>query len=536
MAATIAPVVATPATPAVLTPPAPKPKEKGPACKLSTIINGQFVMVQMIGKGGYGVVYEVIRRDSPNVRFACKAELALAHNNLKTEWDLMTLLKDNKSKHNIIGVELGSERNYNYIIMHLVGPSLADLRKNIPNKSFTLYTTTVCGIQCFDSLVEIQRLGYIHRDVKPSNFAIGVLGSDEEKLVYVLDFGLCRNMFNKSKELRKPRMKAPFRGTIPYCSLNIHQRMEPGRHDDFWSLLYMMIEFHLSDLPWENMTKENTKKEKESKIDSLLGKCPLEFQMIRCYLTSLCYSREPDYAKIRGVLCQIMIKNKFTPDMPLDWQNGGPYENIFKPLAAVVKHKKSKKKVDLSELLDLPKPGTAPLYTMRDFPTPGEQEQPRDESVSKSDDTIIEKEGPPPAPKPIPKPTILPAPVLKNSNENHHKAGTTISVKPTTPAQRSTGEHNSLKPLAPTGPGARSPTHHLSLKPLTAVPQPPTTIKQSVRRVPVHRHKSDNDSVKPGAVSKHNPTTMTAKVQHPTPPFNGSVAAPAMMIPPTPRK
>ena len=24
--------------------------------------------------------------------------------------------------------------------------------------------------------------------------------------------------------------------------------MEPGRHDDFWSLLYMMIEFHLSDL------------------------------------------------------------------------------------------------------------------------------------------------------------------------------------------------------------------------------------------------------------------------------------------------
>lgn len=88
----------------------------------------------MIGKGGYGVVYEVVRLDSPTTRFACKAELAVAHNNLKTEWDLMTLLKDNKSKHNIIGVELGAERNFNYIIMHLVGPSLAELRKSIPKK------------------------------------------------------------------------------------------------------------------------------------------------------------------------------------------------------------------------------------------------------------------------------------------------------------------------------------------------------------------------------------------------------------------
>ncbi|EFO86313.1 hypothetical protein GCK72_005492 [Caenorhabditis remanei] len=515
-------------------PPAPKPKEKGPACKLSSIINGQFVMVQMLGKGGYGVVYEVIRRDSPSVRFACKAELALAHNNLKTEWDLMTLLKDNKSKHNIIGIELGSERNYNYIVMHLVGPSLADLRKYIPSKTFTLYTTTVCGIQCFDSLVEIQKLGYIHRDVKPSNFAIGVLGSDEEKLVYVLDFGLCRNMFNKSKELRKPRMKAPFRGTIPYCSLNIHQRMEPGRHDDFWSLLYMMIEFHLSDLPWENMTKENTKKEKESKIDSLLAKCPPEFQMIRCYLLTLCYSREPDYAKIRGVLCQIMITNKFTPDMPLDWQNGGPYENIFKPLASAVKHKRSKQKVSLAELLDLPKPGTAPLYTEKDFPHPGELEQPRDESVSKSDDTIIEKDGPPPAPKPAPKPIIHPAPV-KTSGENHHKPGTTISMKPAVP--RSAGEHNSVKPVAPASSVlTRSPTgHHLSLKPVTLTPRPPGEIRQSVRRTATvtPRAKSDNDSLKPAAVSlKPAVSTMTTKAQHPTPPLAGSMAAPAMTMPP----
>lgn len=108
----------------------------------------------MIGKGAYGVVYEVVRRNSPNTRFACKAELAIDHNNLKTEWDLMTLLKDNKSKHNIIGVELGSERNFNYIVMHLVGPSLSDLRKTVPNKvgqcklCFVVKYVKLIGIKC----------------------------------------------------------------------------------------------------------------------------------------------------------------------------------------------------------------------------------------------------------------------------------------------------------------------------------------------------------------------------------------------------
>uniref|UniRef100_A0A1I7UFV2 Protein kinase domain-containing protein n=1 Tax=Caenorhabditis tropicalis TaxID=1561998 RepID=A0A1I7UFV2_9PELO len=455
----------------------------------------------MIGKGGYGVVYEVVRLNSPNTRFACKAELALAHNNLKTEWDLMTLLKESKSKHNIIGVELGSERNFNYIVMHLVGPSLADLRKTIPNK--------VVLIEKFR-----WRL-FIHRDVKPSNFAIGVLGTEEEKLVHVLDFGLCRNMFNKSKELRKPRMKAPFRGTIPYCSLNIHQRMEPGRHDDFWSLLYMMIEFHLSDLPWENMTKENTKKEKETKIDSLLARCPPEFQMIRCYLLTLTYSREPDYVKLRGVLCQIMTSKKFTPDMPLDWQVGGPHDSIFKPLAAVLKHKGSKKKVNLTELLDLPKPGSK-VYMDSDFPHPGELEPPRDESVSKSDDTIIEKEGPPPAPKPVSKPPT------KTTTEPP-KAGTTVSIKPPV-IPRSTIEHNSLKPVpvTPVGGAHSTLTGHHSQKP------------RSIRRQP--HLKSGNDSVKPMTVQtmKHPTTTATAKIPVPAhlTSGTGSTAAPVMHIPP----
>lgn len=51
-------------------------------------------------------------------------------------------------------------------------------------------------------------------------------------------------------KLREPRKTAPFRGTIRYCSLNVHRRDEQGRHDDLWSLLYMTAEMILGTLPW----------------------------------------------------------------------------------------------------------------------------------------------------------------------------------------------------------------------------------------------------------------------------------------------
>lgn len=91
----------------------------------------------------------------------------------------------------------------------------------------------------------------------------------------------------------------------------------------------------------------------------------------------------------------------------------------------------------------------------------------RDESVSKSDDTIIEKEGPPPAPKPVSKP-VPPKP------------GVTMSLKPQLAQQRCSAEHKDLS----TPPAiARSPIgQNTTMKPpVTAIPRPPIE-KHSVRK------------------------------------------------------
>ena len=47
----------------------------------------------------------------------------------------------------------------------------------------------------------------------------------------------------KFKIVRQPRAVAGFRGTVRYASVNAHDNREMGRHDDLWSLFYMLIEF-----------------------------------------------------------------------------------------------------------------------------------------------------------------------------------------------------------------------------------------------------------------------------------------------------
>lgn len=71
--------------------------------------------------------------------------------------------------------------------------------------------------------------------------------------VYMLDFGLARQYTTATGEVRAPRAAAGFRGTVRYASINAHKNKEMGRHDDLWSLFYMLVEFVNGQLPWRKI-------------------------------------------------------------------------------------------------------------------------------------------------------------------------------------------------------------------------------------------------------------------------------------------
>uniref|UniRef100_A0A915A1D7 Protein kinase domain-containing protein n=1 Tax=Parascaris univalens TaxID=6257 RepID=A0A915A1D7_PARUN len=149
-------------------------------------------------------------------------------------------LKNRNAKYFCDVVDNRQFHNVNYIVMTLVGSSLQELRKmsskaSADKEKLTLGCALSVGIQCLEAIHELHDVGYLHRDVKPANFAIDKF---DIRKIYLLDLGLCRKYVGRNGEVRRPRWAAGFRGTIRYAALSCHVSREQCRKDDLESWLY----------------------------------------------------------------------------------------------------------------------------------------------------------------------------------------------------------------------------------------------------------------------------------------------------------
>jgi len=260
------------------------------------VVKERWKVVKRIGGGGFGEIYEALDLVTRE-HIAMKLESAQQQKQvLKMEVAVLKKLQGKEHVCRFIGC--GRNERFNYVVMQLQGKNLAELRRtcsvNSARASFSLSTALRLGLQILRAIESIHSVGFLHRDIKPSNFAIG-RHAHNCRHVYMLDFGLARqyiiastgkdvkaanstsinnsssnttnnNNNNNSTssvantvtamskfEVRPPRAAAGFRGTVRYASLNAHKNKEMGRHDDLWSLLYMLVEFVNGALPWRKI-------------------------------------------------------------------------------------------------------------------------------------------------------------------------------------------------------------------------------------------------------------------------------------------
>jgi len=215
----------------------------------------------------------------------------------------------------------GRNGKFNYIIMSLLGPSLSELRRKQPEGKFSLSTTLRLGVQMLAGVQAIHNCGFLHRDVKPSNFAMGRIPTTSH-CCYIFDFGLARQYTTLTGEIRQPRAVAGFRGTVRYASISAHKSLELGRHDDLWSLFYIIAEFINGQLPWRKMKeKEQVGKFKEQ-FDhlQLLHGVPKEVQEFLIHLQSLNYFTKPNYSYIKALFQQALEGLGVKENDPYDWE------------------------------------------------------------------------------------------------------------------------------------------------------------------------------------------------------------------------
>ncbi|KAJ0062887.1 hypothetical protein NL108_008221, partial [Boleophthalmus pectinirostris] len=221
-------------------------------------------------------------------------------------------------------VGCGRNDRFNYVVMELQGRNLADLRRSMSRGTFSISTTLRLGRQILQAIESIHSVGFLHRDIKPSNFAMGRFPSTC-RTCYMLDFGLARQFTNSCQEVRPPRPVAGFRGTVRYASVNAHKNKEMGRHDDLWSLFYMLVEFLVGQLPWRKIKdKEHVGKLKETYDHRLMLKhLPAEFGVFLEHISNLDYFTKPDYQLLMSVFDNSMKTYNVVENDPYDWERTG---------------------------------------------------------------------------------------------------------------------------------------------------------------------------------------------------------------------
>ncbi|KAL0809436.1 hypothetical protein ABMA28_011615 [Loxostege sticticalis] len=283
------------------------------------VVKERWKVVKKIGGGGFGEIYEGLDLVTQE-QVALKVESARQPKQvLKMEVAVLKKLQGKEHVCRFIGC--GRNARFNYVVMQLQGRNLAELRRAQPRGAFSLSTTLRLGLQILKAIDSIHSVGFLHRDIKPSNFSIGRHPSNCRK-VYMLDFGLARQYTTSNGQVRPPRAAAGFRGTVRYASINAHKNKEMGRHDDLWSLFYMLVEFVNGQLPWRKIKDKEQVGLMKEKYDHrlLLKHLPSELRQFLEHVQQLEYADTPDYAMLTALLERCCKRRGVRDTDPYDWE------------------------------------------------------------------------------------------------------------------------------------------------------------------------------------------------------------------------
>lgn len=287
------------------------------------VAGNKYKLTKKLGAGSFGEIYLGVSKEGEEV--AVKLEsLKSIHNQLKYESSIYQLLQGGvgiPTKH-----YFGTEgTTYNVLVVDLLGPSLEDMF-NMCGRIFSLKTVLMLADQLIRRIEYVHSKNYLHRDIKPDNFLMGV--GKMSNVIYLIDFGLSKKYFDvKSGKYAPYRECKPLTGTARYASINSHVGIEQSRRDDIEALGLIFIYFAKGSLPWQGL-KATTKEEKykkiaeckiETSVEELTKGLPPQFGQFMNYARSLSFTAAPDYTFLRGLFRGLFLEMGYSYDFKWDW-------------------------------------------------------------------------------------------------------------------------------------------------------------------------------------------------------------------------
>ncbi|XP_066343392.1 casein kinase 1-like isoform X2 [Miscanthus floridulus] len=287
------------------------------------VVGGKFKLGKKIGSGSFGELYLAVNVQNGE-EVAVKLESVKSrHPQLHYESKLYMLLQGGTGIPHLKW--FGVEGEYNVMVIDLLGPSLEDLF-NYCSRKFSLKTVLMLADQMISRVEYMHTKGFLHRDIKPDNFLMG-LGRKANQ-VFVIDYGLAKKYRDLQTHKHIPyRENKNLTGTARYASVNTHLGVEQSRRDDLESLGYVLMYFLRGSLPWQGL-KAGTKKQKYDRISEkkmltpvevLCKSYPSEFTAYFHYCRSLRFEDKPDYSYLKRLFRDLFIREGYQLDYVFDW-------------------------------------------------------------------------------------------------------------------------------------------------------------------------------------------------------------------------
>ena len=216
---------------------------------------GSFEIVEMIGRGGMGVVY--LARDTKLKRSVAiksmPAELqadSTARKRFSREAEILASLNHPNIGviHDIIEQDEGA---YYLVLEYVPGETLAE---RIAGEPLKLEQALSIGREVAEAVSAAHKKGVIHRDLKPGNIKITPDGR-----VKVLDFGLAKTSSSQDKN-QGTAITQPGRviGTPAYMSPEQTRGNPVDHRSDIWSFACILYEMLTGHSPFESDTATDT--------------------------------------------------------------------------------------------------------------------------------------------------------------------------------------------------------------------------------------------------------------------------------------
>ena len=290
---------------------------------LGQIIFNKYKIIKRLGRGSFGYIYLV---EYQNKLYAMKLEnTKKGYYILDKEIYLMIHLYGPRIPY---AKSFGQCGYYNVLVMELLGKSLEDIKLMLPSKKMTIPCVCKLSYQMLQILEHIHRKSFLHRDVKPDNFIMGI--GPNSHLLYMIDFGFAKTYRDPTTLAHHPMQKgAGITGTARFASINTLSGYTQSRRDDLESLGYVIVYIAKGTLPWANIKCDNKdalyNRILETKIqttpENLCSGLPAQFEEYIKYIRGMSYEQEPNYKYLRNLFLITLQNLGGKMDFSYDWDN-----------------------------------------------------------------------------------------------------------------------------------------------------------------------------------------------------------------------